>query len=461
MNAAALALLLAWTLFAFGGVYTWTFLPALIASAIGALFAFSRRSAWPAPSGTRLLDAALAGVLAAAAFQLVPLPGSVRALLSPAAADYFSRSRLLPSPADGWAPLSLVPDAWLFGAGVALAAALTFWWARTTLESRGVRALVRWLAWIALAVSVIALVQPALFPSGKIYGLWTPTSRGAHPIGPIVSRNHFAGWVVLVWPLLVGYLIAHGRSHWRDVPKRRVAVVLMDTRALWLVVAIALLTASLLITESRAGVVSFGLAALVLLARSWSRTRAGGRLGLAGLLIAIALAVSLWASPAAVMNRFDRAWSGADGGRPEIWRETRRLIAQFPLTGIGLGAFDVVMPVYQQAAHTTLVNHAHNQYLHILAEGGLLVSVPAAITLLAFVGLARRRLRDDGTAMAHVRDGAVAGLCGLALLSVFDVPALTPAVVLTAVIAAAIAVHRDDPAGDPAPAGDGDGDGDL
>lgn len=456
MNAAALALLLAWTLFAFGGVYTWTFLPSLIASAIGALFALSRRSTWPETSGTRLLDAALAGVLVAAAFQLVPLPGSVRALLSPADTDYFSRSMLIPLPAGAWAPLSLVPDAWLFGAGVALAAALTFWWARTTLGSHGVRALVRWLAWIALAVSVIALVQPALFPSGKIYGLWTPISQGAHPIGPIVSRNHFAGWVVLVWPLLVGYLIAHGRSHWRDVPKRRMAVILMDTRALWLVASIALLTASLLITQSRAGVVSFGLAVLVLVVRSWSRTRASGRVGLAGLLIAIALASALWASPTAVMNRFDRAWSGADGGRPEIWRETRGLIAQFPLAGIGLGAFDVVMPVYQQAARTTLINHAHNQYLHVLAEGGLMVSVPLAVTLLAFVGLARRRLRDDRTAMAHVRDGAAAGLCGLALLSVFDVPALTPAVVLTAVIAAAIAVYRDDPAAHPEPAAAGD-----
>lgn len=452
MNAAALALLLAWTLFAFGGVYTWTFLPALVVSAVGALFTLSRRSTGPATSGTRLLDAALVGVLLAAACQLVPLPGHVRALLSPAEADYFSRIRLLPLPAGDWAPLSLVPDGWLFGAGVPLAAILTFWWARATLEPRGIRALARWLAWIALMVSVIALVQPALFPSGKIYGLWTPVSRGAHPIGPIVSRSHFAGWVVLAWPLLVGYLIAHGRSHWRDVPKRRIAVILMDTRALWLLVSIALLTAALLITESRAGVASFGLAALVLLMRSWSRTRAGGRLGLAGLLIAVALAVSLWASPTAVMTRFDRAWSGADGSRPEIWRETRGLIARFPLAGIGLGAFDVVMPVYQQAARTTLINHAHNQYLHVLAEGGLLVSVPLGISLFAFVGLARRRLRGDGTAMAHVRDGAVAGLCGLALLSVFDVPALTPAVVLTAVMAAAIAVHRDDPAAHPEPA---------
>ena len=458
MNAGALAVLLAWTLFAFGGVYTWAFLPSLIATALGALFTLLRRPAWREPSGTRLLDAALVVALVAAAFQLVPLPASLRALLSPAEADYFSRILLLPLPADHWAPLSLVPDAWLFGAGVALAAILTFWWARATLESHGVRAFVRWLAWIALAASVIALVQPALFPSGKIYGLWTPMAQGAHPIGPIVSRNHFASWVVLVWPLLVGYLVAHGRSHWRQVAKRRMAVIMMDTRAMWLVASIALLTASLLITSSRAGVMSIGLAALTLIGLSWRRTQAGGRLGIAGLLIVIALASSLWASPKGVMSRFDHAWSGADGGRPDIWRQTRGVIARFPLTGIGLGAFDVVMPVYQQPTHTALINHAHNQYLHVLAEGGLLVSLPLAIALLAFAGLVRRRLREDGTPMVHVRDGAVAGLCGLALMSVFDVPALTPAVALTAALAAAIAVYRDSPSADPEPAGGQDED---
>jgi len=451
MNAAALALLLAWTLFAFGGVYSWAFVPSLVMSVIGILFSVSQRASSPAPRGTRLLDVALLVMLAAAAFQLVPLPGSLRALLSPAEADYFSRVMLLPRSQEGWVPLSLVPEAWLFGVGVVVAVVLTFWWARATLRSPSVRTLVRWISWIALALSVVALVQPALFPSGKIYGVWTPWSRGAHPIGPIVSRNHFAGWVVLAWPLLVGYLIAHGRSHWRKVSTRKIAVILSDNRALWLVVSLALLTAALLITQSRGGVVSFGFAVLVLTARSWSRTGVGGRVGIAGLLIAVALATSLWASPVAVMNRFARAYSGTDGGRPGIWRETRGLIAQFPVAGIGLGAFDVVMPVYQQGQHTVLINHAHNQYLHVLAEGGLIVSVPAAVAVIAFVVLARRRRREDDTAMVHVRDGAMAGLCGIALLGVVEVPALTPAVALLAAINAAIVVYRDDPAAQPAP----------
>jgi O-antigen ligase len=448
MNAAALALLLAWTLFAFGGVYPWAFIPALAASVAGMLFSLFSKS--PSAAGSRLLDAALIVTLCAAGLQLVPLPGAMRAVLSPAEADYFSRALLVQPDADAWAPLSLAPRNWLFGAGVLLAAVLTFWWART-LESQGVRTLVRWIAWMGLAVSVIALVQPTLFPSGRIYGFWSPESRGAHPIGPIVSRTHFAAWVVLAWPLLVGYLITHARNHWREGTTRTIAIILMDMRALWILASIALLTAGLLITESRAGAVSFGVAALVLVVRSWSRTSTVGRVGVLGLLAGVALAVSLWASPAALLNRFDRAWSGADGGRPAIWRETRGIIARFPLTGIGLGAFEVVMPVYQESARTILINHAHNQYLQIQAEGGLLIAAPLSVAVVALLALARRRRRDDGTTMVHVRDGAVAGLCGLALLGIFDVPSLTPAVLLLAAVSAAIAVHRDALSARPAP----------
>jgi O-antigen ligase len=452
MNAAALGLLLAWTLFAFGGVYPWAFIPSLALSVSGFVSSRARRAvpargarfmAIPA-RGARLMDGALLLVLAASALQLVPVPAAVRTALSPATADYISRSTLVAPPPDAWAPLSLLPQAWLFGAGVLLSTVLTFWWARTSLQSRDARALVRWIAWMALAVSVIALVQPALFPSGRIYGFWTPLSRGAHPIGPIVSRNHFAGWVVLAWPLLVGYFITHARNHWRAGSSRHIAVMLQDTRALWLLAAIALLAASLLITESRAGGASFVVAGLVLVARSWSRTGTSGRIGVAVLLAAVALAASLWASPAALLNRFDRALSGADGGRPEIWRETGRIIQQFPLAGIGLGAFDVVMPVYQHSPRTILINHAHNQYLHLQAEGGLLVTVPSAIALVAFLALVRRRRREDATTMVHVRDGALAGLCGLALLSVFDVWSLTPAVALLAAVCAALAVFRED-----------------
>lgn len=436
---AALILLLAWSLFAFGAVYDWAIAPVLVLSVIGALTSLT------APQRQRnWLDLWLVALVGIILLQLIPLPESIRSVLSPHQAAYFSRISLAPPAPGAWVPLALYPGAWLYGAGVCLAGLATFVWARDSLESRGVRRVMRSVAWMAMIASAYALVHPALFPDGRIYGFWQPY-WGTRAGGPMVSRNHFAAWIVLAWPLTVGYLVAHARTHWQDRRMARAAVILSDTRAMWLVLSAALMLGAVLVTQSRAGVIGLAVAAFVLVAEVWKRTGAAGRVGLAAFLGLVALTVSLWASPDAVLYRFAYAWSGADGGRPEIWAQTMTIVRDFPISGIGLGTFDVVMPAYQTSPFTSLLNHAHNQYLHLLAEGGLLLAVPAVGALLTFAGTAWRRMRRDHTALVHVRQGAFAGLCGLAVQSLFDVPFLTPGVLVLAAVSAAMVVRGTDP----------------
>lgn len=437
---AALILLLAWSLFAFGAVYDWAFAPAALVAVTGGVWSLRsplRRRAW--------LDLWLILLAGVAGLQLIPMPEGVRAILSPVQAGYFARISLAP-PADGaWVPLSLYPGAWLFGAGALLAGIATFLWTRDTLESRGLRRVLRAIAWIALVVSAFALIQPALFPTGGIYGFWDPIASGTRPAGPIVGRPHFASWVILAWPLTVGYLFSHARSHWQNRRVSRSAAILGDARAWWLLLSAAMMIAAVLVTHSRSGVIGLGVAGVVLVLAAWNRTGASGRAGLVGFLAVVALAVSLWASPDAVLYRFEYAWSGVDGGRPQIWDQVWVLVRDFPIVGIGLGAFDVVMPAYQTSAFVALINHAHNQYLHLLAEGGLLLAVPAVGAVVTFLLTAWRRVRDDHTALVHARHGAFAGLCGLAVQSVFETPMLTPAVMFLAAVSAAVVVRGADP----------------
>jgi hypothetical protein len=437
MMTAALILLLGWSLFAFGAVYDWALAPVVLLATIGGLATvISRRHhrAW--------LDLWLLIVATVAVLQLVPVPSAIRDLLSPNQSAYLARVSLALPAGDVWRPLSLYPGAWLFGAGACLAAIATFVWARDALESRGVRRLSRSVAWMGLAASVLVVIQPTMFGDHLVYGFWAPIGEGARPMGPIISRNHMAAWIVLAWPLTVGYLFAHGRTHWQNRRVARSVLVLSDMRALWLVLAAALMVAALLVTQSRAGVIGFAVAGLALVAQVWSRTGPAGRVGMVGFLVVVTTTVSLWASPDAVLMRFENAMSGLDGGRPEIWSQTLTLIRAYPVAGIGLGTFDVVMPAYQTGSFATLLNHAHNQYLHVLAEGGWLLAAPLTAAAVTFGFTAWRRLRQDQTAVVHLRQGALAGLVGLATLSIFEVPMLTPAVMLLAAVSAAIVVRR-------------------
>ena len=82
----------------------------------------------------------------------------------------------------------------------------------------------------------------------------------------------------------------------------------------------------------------------------------------------------------------------------------------FWISGVGVGAYERAMTVYQQTPHAFYINHAHNEYLQLLAEGGVLLAVPAALAVCAVVWLAAGQLRDDHSPVFWIRAGAASGL---------------------------------------------------
>lgn len=97
---------------------------------------------------------------------------------------------------------------------------------------------------------------------------------------------------------------------------------------------------------------------------------------------------------------------------------------------------------------------AHNDYLQLASEGGLLVGVPALIALLVVGRQIACRLREDeADSRAHwTRVGAVAGLVAIALQESVDFSLQIPGNAVLFALLCAIALHvpRD---GDPAPRG--------
>lgn len=64
--------------------------------------------------------------------------------------------------------------------------------------------------------------------------------------------------------------------------------------------------------------------------------------------------------------------AGSSSVRLQMWQATLRLIADRPLSGVGAGAWEVAIPLYQ-AAGTQLETdyYVHNEYLQLLAEYGV------------------------------------------------------------------------------------------
>jgi O-antigen ligase len=92
--------------------------------------------------------------------------------------------------------------------------------------------------------------------------------------------------------------------------------------------------------------------------------------------------------------------------------------------------------------HRSHPNAAHNDYLQLAVEGGVLVVGPALLLLLAIGRSIVRGLRAPQEDMTWwIRMGAVAGICGLAVQEISEFSLQIPGVALLFATCLAMAVH--------------------
>lgn len=437
---------MAWSLAAFGAVYPWAAMPVVAGSVVLAV------AVRPRLGGTALLrwlDLPLGVVAALALATLVPLPPAAVDRLSPHLAAFNAAYRVDAGLASvqsvrGARPLALSPASTAYACLVAGAVLLLFWTCRSALEHGGARRIARGIAWLGLAASLLAIVQRAVSP-GRIYGWWTPLEPGAQPFGPMANRNHFATWLLVALPVAVGYLAAHFQSHarhWRGPAGVMRWLRRFDTRAIWLAAAAAFMLVALVQSRSRAAAGSLIVAGLF---GFWVRRgapSAGARWAVILFLGVASAALAAWANLGMLLQRFDDLAIEGASGRLVIWRDTLTIIRDFWVAGVGLGGYATAMVVYQSTAREVFFNHAHNQYLQLATEGGLLLTLPAAVAVVAFWRAARAAMAADRSPMWHVRAGALAGIVGVAVQSLWESGLLTPANAVLLAVAAALAVHR-------------------
>lgn len=429
---------MAWTTFAFAGVYPGT----LLFPALGCVVLAVLVRPWVAFDDAAGIDRWLSVAIALAAVQLVPLPQFLVDRLSPHDRAAW-RALSLAAPAASL-PLSidLAAGAWAVSIGAGIV--VVFVTARRVFGVGGVRRVTRAIATIGLVLAAIGLAQDAT-GHGLMYWRWRPLEEGAPPFGPFVNRNHFATWAIMAVPLVLGYVAAHAAAHGRSdaaISWRRRLAVALDGRTIWLTASAVIMIVAIVASLSRSGM--FGLAVALLLGALLQRKTDGApasaaRWIVAGLAIA-GIAVVARVDPAVLVGRMAAAPVSA-AGRLLIWRDTLPIIHAFWLTGTGAGTYETAMLIYQRASPGVRFNQAHNQYLQLAAEGGLLLCVPVAIALWRFGRTAVRRLEADHSGMYWIRAGAVCGLAGVAAQSLWETGLATPANALLAAVVAAIALH--------------------
>jgi len=277
------------------------------------------------------------------------------------------------------------------------------------------------------AVSLFAILQRLTY-NGKMY--WVrPVSAYIAPFGPYGNYNHFAGMVELLLPLPLAYLLF--------------AKINLEQRLLWLF-SVVLMAVALIFSLSRGGILALGieLAALMLFAK-WDRLQSvgsgrlpgqadarstmGNGLMLGGALAAVVV-LALWIGYEPLSKRFGTVREGASEysvvTRTEYWRGAWQMFLDHPIAGVGLGAFPTAYPSYgHSSAKNERLEQAHNDYLQLLADTGLIGALVGLWFLFELIRTARRQFQMLARARNQDRALAIGGyvaMLGIAVHSFLD-----------------------------------------
>ena len=286
-------------------------------------------------------------------------------------------------------------------------------------------------------------------------GFFLPFLKPGAGYGQFINKNHFAYLMEMGLGLTLGLGVARGGA------KREHLLI-------YFALALPLWTA-LVLSNSRGGILSM-LAEIFFLAilfsffgvgrlkaerveemsflRRLMRAQAVRALLIVGLVVTVFLG-AIWTGGEALTSRLETVSSemAGDGaslggaGRKDIWKATWRMIKDHPLMGVGINGYWAAIPSYHQASGELTPQQAHNDYLELLASGGLIGCLLVLWFLFLFIKTVRQNFRaKDSFGRACVL-AACAGLFAVAVHSAVDfgLHITINALVFTALIAIAVA----------------------
>ena len=432
-------------------------------------------------------------------FELVPLPPSVERILSPATYELYKRSvwslpvetgysglgqawtasgNLSPKSSQKsaeleqeggraavtWRPLSIqetLTKSWLlkvlaylslfvlvlqypFGSGANSVQA----------EFHFYRLILRLMLIVGLGIAIIGIVQQATW-NGRMLWFYVPYDWGGPQLfradrarGPFVNADHFANFLSLIFPLTLGSALFPTFI----APRRSIS----GWRIFSACTAFVIFCAALL-SLSRGGLLSIaaGTAVLIWLSSGGSRITQARywHSKTTGTVIAICLLLTLTIAALSFVGSDSRHTLDSRVGetiaevkfaeRLMLWRDTIKIIRDFPVFGVGLGCWPEIFPKYRSAPWSfDFFRESHNDYLELASETGLV-----GFVLLASLGIAIAvrlrssidRLRSDVAPVYYSLIGAVIGL-SLHELVDFSLHIPANAIYLTLIVAMALRI---------------------
>jgi len=357
-------------------------------------------------------------------FQIMPIPMPLIKILSPGAYEIYIANNLYGDTT--FRTISIYPHGSLIEL-IRLITCITAFFLTIQLFSkeRELLGIVKVMMVIGTLIALIGIFQ-MIFNNGRL--LWIrEMSRGGTPFGPYVNRNHFAGLMEMLIPISTGMLITYSpHLSLRNGLRNGISEFMRQERANIFILSftsVLLMMTALFLSLSRGGITGlctgmlfFGV--LLILRRS---TRKKGLIIIA--IFATILFTVGWFGWDRIIERFERL-KGTDVSsemRFHNWKDSLRIVKDFPLTGTGIGTYEHIYPKYKTITTQEKWEHAHNDFIEVAVEMGIAGMLPVLYLIVSFyrvmiTGIMKRRLLEARL----LGIGALAGITGLLIHSSTD-----------------------------------------
>ena len=216
---------------------------------------------------------------------------------------------------------------------------------------------------------------------------WRDHPYGGRLAATFVNPDHFASYLAMLICLGSGWLVARGRGDGRAAPLGEVftnrAAREQAVRRYLPLVALVAMAVALVFTLSRGGLLGLAAGLLVLLGLLGGVGHARRSLVLTGVLLVAVVGYGGWIGFGPLLARFAQSPAGA----LDRWGQyvaSAPMLRDFPLLGVGLGAYREIYFRYQPLAyapHEVYYPYAHNDVLQFVIETGVLGAVLGAFLL--------------------------------------------------------------------------------
>lgn len=367
----------------------------------------------------------LAGAIFLVLLQLVPLPPAVWAGLP--GRELLTGAAEVSGQPQPWRPLSVSPSRTINALGSLVVPACVLVLAVNLTKEQHWR-----IAGLLLALTFAGCLAAMLQFAGAQYQNPLINYQPGSISGNFANRNHFALFAALGCLLAPVWGFRSNRvSHWRAIagfallPFFLLVILATGSRTGLALGAVAILVGLLIARKP-----------MLQILRAWPRGRVGGMVAATLLVLTVPVVVAFQLDRAIALDRA-LDMEVAEDLRSQAFPFVIDAIVRYFPVGAGFGTFD---PVYRIGEPDALLqpayfNHAHNDWLEVVLDGGILGGL-MLVAAVAYAIYAARRIgwaRREGLALSRV------GLLALLLLmfaSVSDYPVRTPIWMAIGMIAA-------------------------